>query len=90
MVTAAPLPPNAPGGRARKTKRKQEMWECYALRYAAKKKRKGKKKLKASIQITKSGCIGAENALLVPLPLAIMTLLYQMASQSQMFPLCVI
>lgn len=54
------------------------------------KKREKKKKLKASIQMTKSECIEAENALLVPLPPAIMTPLYQMASQPQMFPLCVI
>lgn len=40
--------------------------------------------------MSKSGCIGAENALLVPLPPAIMTPLYQMVSEWQMFPLCVI
>lgn len=46
------------------------------------------KELKASIQITRSGYIGAENALLVPLPPAIMTLLYTLFHSHNFFSLC--
>lgn len=79
--------PNCPWEWGWKTKR--DKWDCYAIRYKAIIK-KGGGQLKAPVQMIKSGCIEAENALLVPLPHALRTSPYQMASQSQMFPPCVI
>ncbi len=68
--------PPLPLGKSEKNKKRERDVAVLCIKVHGKKKRE----LKASIQMTKSGCIGAENALLVPLPPAIMTPLYQMAS----------
>lgn len=76
----APEPPR----KSEKNKDRDERVFCIKVR------RGRKKKTKSIHPNDQARYIGAEYALLVPLPPAITTPLYQMASQSQMFSVCVI